>query len=238
VQRSATNLPEKRRRVSFPEQLRNGLIVSCQAADGDPLDDTGTLSRIAASVLRGGACGLRAEGVLHTRAFRSLTDKPIIAMKKHYAGNQVFITPDFASARAVAEAGASILAVDCTGREAVFREPWQSIVRRVHEELGLPVMADISTEEEAMLAIDGGVDAVATTLAGYTPSSLALVGIAWDLLAALVEKSSVPVILEGRVESPEDARRALDLGAYAVVVGAAITKPQNITARFAAAMSG
>ena len=220
--------------MSFPQQLQGGLIVSCQAARGDPLDDTEALSRIASCVLRGGAHGLRAEGVEHARAFRNLTEKPIIGMIKRYVTGQVFITPDFESAAAVSAAGASVIAVDCTDRQASFREPWPSIVGRVQEELALPVLADISTFEEAMQAIDSGVDAVATTMVGYTPASSQVVGIAWELLARLVEKSPVPVVLEGRIERPEDFRRALDLGAFAVVVGAAITQPQSITARFAA----
>jgi N-acylglucosamine-6-phosphate 2-epimerase len=213
------------------------LIVSCQAAKGDPLHDTAALSRIADCVLRGGAKGLRAEGVEHIRAFRELTGKPIIGLAKRYHDAQVFITPDYASAQAVAAAGASIIAVDCTDRDAPFREPWLEIVRRIHGELGLPVMADISTYEEGSRAVDAGVDAVATTLAGYTPASAGLVGAAWELLASLVAKSPVPTILEGRVEDPADVRRALDVGAYAVVVGTAITRPEKITARFAAAAS-
>jgi N-acylglucosamine-6-phosphate 2-epimerase len=220
--------------LPFPEQLRHGLIVSCQAPKGDPLDDTAALTRIAASVLRGGAHGLRAEGVEQIRAFRSLTDKPIIGLAKRYFDEQVFITPDFASASALAEAGASIIAVDCTERDAPFREPWPGIVRQIHDQLALPVMADVSTDEEAMQAIQAGADAVATTLAGYTPVSSGLVGAAWELLATLVEKSPMPIVLEGRIETPADFRRALNMGAYAVVVGAAITKPESITARFVA----
>jgi N-acylglucosamine-6-phosphate 2-epimerase len=220
--------------LPFPEELRNGLIVSCQAAKGDPLDDTAALSRIAACVLRGGAHGLRAEGAERIRAFRELTDKPIIGIGKRYHHDQVFITPDFATAQAVAAAGASIIAVDCTDREAPFREPWPVLVRRIRGQLDLPVLADIATAAEAWQAIAAGADAVATTLAGYTPASGSLVGVAWDLLATLVRDSPVPVVLEGRVETPADFRRALDIGAYAVVVGTAITRPEKITARFAA----
>jgi N-acylglucosamine-6-phosphate 2-epimerase len=215
--------------------LRHGLIVSCQAAKGDPLDDTATLSRIADAVLRGGARGLRGEGVEQIRAFRALTKKPIIGLSKRYHAGQVFITPDFASARALAEAGASIIAVDCTERDAPFREPWSALVRRIRGQLDLPVLADIATAGEARRAIGAGADAVATTLAGYTPASSGLAGPAWDLLATLVRESPVPVILEGRIETPADFRRALDLGAYAVVVGTAITRPESITARFVAA---
>ncbi len=213
------------------------MIVSCQATKGDPLDDAAALSRIAAAVLRGGASGLRGEGVEHLRAFRNLTEKPIIGLSKRYHGGQVFITPDFAAARSLAEAGASIIAVDCTEREAPFREPWPVLVRRVRGQLGLPVLADIATVKEAIQAIAAGADAVATTLAGYTPATSGLIGAAWDLLTTLVRESPVPVILEGRVETPADFRRALDLGAYAVVVGTAITRPESITAKFVAASS-
>lgn len=100
--------------LKFPEELRRGLIVSCQAAKGDPLDDTAALTRIAACVLRGGAHGLRAEGVEHVRAFRSLTSRPIIGMKKRYVDGQVYITSRFEDAESVAAAGAAIIAVDCT----------------------------------------------------------------------------------------------------------------------------
>lgn len=213
------------------------MIVSCQAAEGDPLDDTAALSRIAASVLRGGAHGLRAEGIANIRAFRELTGKPIIGISKRYHHDQVFITPDFASAQAVAAAGASIIAVDCTDRDAPFREPWPVLVRRIRGQLDLPVLADIATAAEAWQAIAAGADAVATTLAGYTPASSSLVGVAWELLATLVRDSPVPVVLEGRVETPADFRRALDMGAYAVVVGTAITRPEKITAKFAAVSS-
>ncbi len=185
-------------------------------------------------MLRGGARGLRGEGVDNIRAFRSLTENPIIGLSKRYHKNQVFITSDFAAARSLAEAGASIIAVDCTDRDAPFREPWPVLVRRIRGQLALPVLADIATVAEARQAIAAGVDAVATTLAGYTPASAGLVGAAWDLLTNLVRESPVPVILEGRVETPADFRRGLELGAYAVVVGTAITRPENITARFAA----
>jgi N-acylglucosamine-6-phosphate 2-epimerase len=218
--------------LNFPEELRHGLVVSCQAPAGDPLDDTATLTRIAASVLRGGAQGLRAESMQHVRAFRELTRKPIIGISKRYFDGQVFITPDFASAQEIANAGASVIAVDCTDRYANFREPWPHIVRRIHEELHLPVMADIATLDEAFRAIDAGVDAVATTLAGYTPATENLIGPAWELLASLAKSSPVPTVLEGRVAGADDYRRALDLGAYAVVVGAAITSPEKITAGF------
>lgn len=210
--------------------------MSCQAAKGDPLDDTQVLTRIAECVLRGGAHGLRAEGVEHARAFRRLTTKPIIGMRKRFVDGQVFITPTCEDARAVAEAGASVIAVDCTDRPMPFRQPYQEIVKVAHAELGLPVLADVSTVDEAMRAIEAGTDAVATTFFGFTPMTASRRGVSWALVNDLVAQSAVPVVVEGRITTPRQAKRALDAGAYAVVVGAAITQPQAITKRFAAAI--
>jgi N-acylglucosamine-6-phosphate 2-epimerase len=107
------------------ERLRGQLIVSCQASEGDPLDDLNTLTLIATSVLRGGAGGLRAEGVSRIAAFRALTQLPIIGIIKTYDANgDVYITPDFRSAKAISEAGADIIALDCTTRRLNAAEPW------------------------------------------------------------------------------------------------------------------
>ncbi len=218
------------------EALRSRLIVSCQAAEGDPLDDTATLSRIAASVLRGGAAGLRAEGADRIAAFRALTALPIIGIIKRYdAAGDVYITPDFASARAVSGAGAEIIALDCTARRLVEPEPWPRLIRRIHEELRCPVMADIATVEDAIAAEAAGADVVATTLCGYTQETRSMQTVPWALIAALVSRLRVPLIVEGHVSDPADVRRALAMGAHAVVVGSAITRPESITARFVAA---
>src|ERR1700746_760271 len=102
---------------SVLERLRGRLLVSCQASVGDPLDDLGTLVRIATSVLRGGAGGLRAEGAERVAAFRQITEWPIIGIMKSFDANgDVYITPDFLSAKAVSDAGADIVALDCTAR--------------------------------------------------------------------------------------------------------------------------
>jgi N-acylglucosamine-6-phosphate 2-epimerase len=109
-------------------------------------------------------------------------------------------------------------------------------VRRIREELRLPVMADISTREEAVAAEQAGADLVATTLSGYTSYAPRGEGPDWGLLEAVVRTVQVPVIAEGAIGTPAEARRALDLGAWAVVIGSAITKPTEITQRFVAAL--
>lgn len=213
--------------------LRGGVIVSCQANVGDPLDHTDTLARIAASVLRGGAAGLRAEGVECVRAFRELTTRPIVGLTKRMDANgDVYITPDFAGARAISEAGADVIALDCTERRSREAEPWPELIRRIHGELGRPVCADIATVEEALAAEDAGADAVASTLYGYTSETVGDKSVCWRLIEAMVARLRIPVVLEGHVTHPDEVRRAFAMGVNSVVVGSAITRPESITARF------
>jgi N-acylglucosamine-6-phosphate 2-epimerase len=222
----------------FPLSLRGTLIVSCQAAPGDPLDDVETLRRLAISVLRGGAGGLRANGVACIAAFRRETRLPIIGILKRYVDGAAAITPDFAAAEAVAAAGADVIALDCTARRLTAAEPWPGLITRIHSELQKPVLADIATLEDAMTAVNAGADAVATTLYGFTPETAGARAVNWDMVARLVSEVPAPVIVEGHISQPDEVRHALDLGAYAVVVGSAITRPESITARFVENLHG
>jgi N-acylglucosamine-6-phosphate 2-epimerase len=200
------------------------------------LDNLDTLTRIATSVLRGGAGGLRAEGVERIAAFRAITQLPIIGITKTSDSNgDVYITPDFRSARAVSDAGADIIALDCTARRLTASDPWPELIRRIHAELNRPVLADIATLEDALAAERAGADAVATTLYGYTAETANIRTISWPLIQSIVSYLTIPVLVEGHITDPQEVRRALDLGAAAVVVGTAITRPQAITARFAEA---
>jgi N-acylglucosamine-6-phosphate 2-epimerase len=197
------------------------------------LDDLDTLTRIATSVLRGGAGGLRAEGVARIAAFRAITQLPIIGIIKTYDANgDVYITPDFRSANAVSDAGADIIALDCTARRLTAAEPWPELVPRIHAELNRPVLADIATLEDALAAERAGADAVATTLYGYTAETANQRNVSWPLVQAIIARLTIPVLVEGHITDPQEARTALDLGATAVVVGSAITRPETITARF------
>lgn len=218
---------------SIFESLRGKLIVSCQASAGDPLDHLDTLTRMAASVLRGGAGGLRAEGVPRVTSFRALTNLPIIGITKAYDANgDVYITPDFQSARSISHAGADIIALDCTHRRLIEPQPWPEIIRRIHAELGRPACADIATIADAIAAQRAGADVVATTLCGYTADTAGIRTPPWALIQSLVAELTIPVIVEGHITQPQEVRKALDLGAHCVVVGSAITRPQTITARF------
>lgn len=218
-------------------KLEKGLIVSCQAKPGDPLDDPQMLAAMAQSAQQGGAAGIRAQGRENIRAIRERVSIPIIAITKvEHPGYDVYITPTFEDAAQVTQAGGDVIAIDATTRPRPDGSTVPQLIRRIHEELDRPVMADISTLEEARLAEEAGADLVATTLAGYTPYSSQTAGPDFTLLADIIRECRVPVILEGRVWTPDEARRALEMGAFAVVVGTAITAPGAITHRFVTGM--
>jgi putative N-acetylmannosamine-6-phosphate epimerase len=216
--------------------LHRQLIVSCQAAPNDPMEDTETLRRVARSAVLGGARGLRLNGAADVRAVRLDSDLPIIAIQKSYFGGEFRITPDFASAAALGSAGATIIALDCTDRVHLQGAPWREILRRVHDELGLPVLADIATLREGIDAAQAGADLIATTLHGYTEETANTPGFHPELVAALARETGQPIVAEGHVSTPALARVALDCGAWCVVVGSAITRPGVITAGFVSAM--
>lgn len=223
--------------MEFPAELKGQLVVSCQAPMDSPLHHTETLCRIAACAIAGGVAGLRTDGVEVLVALRRQTRVPVLAIEKRVVAGRVLITPDFCSAASLAAAGASAIALDCTAAPRLPGESWQTLIARIHAELNLPVLADIATVHEAQLAVDAGADAVATTLYGYTPETVGKREVCWGLLQELVKELPVPILAEGHLRRPQEARRCLDLGAYAVVVGAAITRPDLIAAGFLQAMS-
>jgi N-acylglucosamine-6-phosphate 2-epimerase len=223
------------RRDAVLRRLRGGLVVSCQAPPGDPLHGPTFMAAMARAAVAGGAVGIRAEGPPDVRAVRQAVDVPVVGLWKQGATG-VYITPTVDLARAVAEAGAQIVAIDATGRPRPDGSTMPEVVaglRRTHHCL---VMADVSTVAEGVAAAAAGADLVATTLAGYTPYSRRGPGPDLELVAALAARVEVPVVAEGRIATPQEARAALDAGAWTVVVGGAITRPQLITARFVAAL--
>jgi N-acylglucosamine-6-phosphate 2-epimerase len=204
--------------------LNKGLIVSCQAPVDSPLHEPTIIGAIALASVNNGAIGVRIDTPAHIQAVRKLVKAPIIGLwKQVITGYNVYITPKYCHAVAVAEAGADIIAVDATTRRRPDSETIGEIIPRIHQDLGKLVMADVDTIEAAEAAVMAGADMVGTTLFGYTETTKNFPPPGWDLLAEMVKKLHVPVICEGGVASGEMARKALDLGAYAVVVGTAIT---------------
>lgn len=203
--------------------LNQGLIVSCQAPVDSPLYEPSVIAAIAQASVNRGAAGLRIDTPAHIQAVRQRCQVPIIGLwKQQIPGYQVYITPQFHHAQAIAQAGADIIAVDATARERPEGETLSSLITRIKDKLGKPVMADVDTIENAIASIKAGADIVGTTLYGYTEQTQQLSPPGFDLLAEIV-KLNIPAICEGGIASPQMARQALDLGAYAVVVGTAIT---------------
>lgn len=223
--------------AEFIEKVRGRLIVSCQALEYEPLHGSHIMARMAVAAREGGAVAIRANSPDDIRAIRAAVDLPIIGLYKD-GDSGVYITPTLRHARAVAEAGADVIALDATLRPRPDGSLLADIMTGIHDELGKLVLADVSTLEEGIAAAQMGADFVAPTLSGYTEYSPKLDGPDLALICALAESLSVPVIAEGRIRTPAEARAALDAGAAAVVVGSAITRPQWITAQFAAGLKG
>jgi len=216
------------------ERLRGRLIVSCQAYPGEPLRDPDAMRRMALAVIEGGAAGIRAQGIADLEAIRAATDLPLIGLWKDGASG-VFITPTVAHAVAVARTGADIVALDATGRPRPDGRPLAESIDAVHR-AGRLVMADVATEEEGLRAAALGADVVGTTLSGYTADAPRRPGPDLELVERLSRSLDVPVVAEGRIHTPEQARAAMAAGAFAVVVGTAITHPTTITGWFAQAV--
>lgn len=204
--------------------LSQGLIVSCQAPADSPLHEPSVIAAIAQAAILNGAVGVRIDTPAHVQAVRERVASPIIGLwKQQIPGYEVYITPQFEHAEAIAQAGADIIAIDATLRDRPGAETVETLITRIHDELGKPVMADVDTIESAIAAAAAGADIVGTTLYGYTVQTKNFVPPGFDLIAQIVEQIGVPAICEGGIASPQQAKHALELGAYAVVVGTAIT---------------
>lgn len=223
--------------AQFVEQVRGRIIVSCQALAHEPLHGAHIMARMAVAAKEGGGVAIRANSAEDIAAIRQAVDLPIIGLFKD-GESGVYITPTIRHARAIAEAGADIIALDATSRPRPDGRTLAEMIADIHTQLDKAVLADVSTLEEGIAAEKMGADFVAPTLSGYTDYSPKLDGPDFALIRALVANLNVPVIAEGRIRTPEEAKSALDTGVLAVVVGSAITRPQWITAQFAAYIKG
>ena len=223
-------------REDIIDKLKGGLIVSCQALPGEPLyieNDT-MMPLMARAAKRGGACAIRTNGVMDVVKIKEETGLPVIGIiKKVFEGYKPFITVTMDEVDALVEAGADIIATDCTNRERVTHETVEEFIKKIKSKYpDILIMADISNYEEGMNAYKAGVDMIGTTLSGYTDYTEKLEGPDFELVENLVKSVDIPVIAEGRVHYPDQAAKMLEIGAHAVVVGGAITRPLEITERF------
>ena len=224
--------------MSILEDIQGGLIVSCQALENEPLNGSQIMVKMARAAEMGGAAGIRANSPDDIAAIKEEVDLPVIGIyKKTDYNSDIYITPTIKEVKEIIEAGADIIAIDATQRKRPGNKSLSTFVREVKSEFDITIMGDISILDEGLKAEQAGIDIVGTTLSGYTEYSPQINKPDFTLLRELVKKLSIPVILEGKITKPEEVKKAFDLGAFAVVVGSAITRPRLITSRFVKAIT-
>ncbi|WP_428817424.1 N-acetylmannosamine-6-phosphate 2-epimerase [Clostridium butyricum] len=223
------------------KEIKGKLIVSCQALEGEPLyiEDSSVMPLMARAAKQAGAAAIRTNGVRDIIGIKEETNLPIIGIiKKGYEGYEQYITVTMDEIDQLVQAGADIIAMDCTLRERVDGRSVSEFIQTIKEKYPqIILMADISNLEEGINAWKAGIDMVGTTLSGYTEYTLKLEEPDFKLIEDLAKNIDIPIIAEGRIHTPEQATKALDLGAHAVVVGGAITRPLEIATRFVDAIS-
>lgn len=222
------------------ESIKGKLIVSCQALPHEPLHSSFIMGRMALAAKEGGAVGIRANTKEDIAEIKMQVDLPIIGIvKRDYTDSKVYITPTMKEVDELMEVKPEIIALDATSNirpNGVSLEKFYSEIRAKYPNQLL--MADCSTVEEAIFADELGFDFIGTTLVGYTEQSknLKIELNDFEIIREIIKKVKHNVIAEGNINTPEKAKRVIELGAYSVVVGSIITRPQLITKSFAYAL--
>ena len=220
--------------------LKGKLIVSCQALPQEPLHSSFIMGRMARAAKEGGAAGIRANTKEDIKEIQEVTGLPVIGIvKRDYPDSAVYITPTMKEIEELMEVKPEIIAIDATGALRPGNVTLADFFHQIKEKyLEQKLMADCSTIEEALFADELGFDFIGTTMVGYTPQSngMKIEANDFEILRTILKKVKHPVIAEGNVNSPEKAKRVIELGSYAVVVGSSITRPQLITKGYAEAV--
>jgi N-acylglucosamine-6-phosphate 2-epimerase len=216
--------------------LAGGLVVSCQAPQGSPLRSPEIMLAMARAAIAGGAVGIRANGPDHVGPMVAALDVPVLGLHKvDYDGSPVYITPTPVEVEGLLATGCRMIALDATDRPRPGGAALADLVRRIHD-AGALAFGDLTAAGDLESAVAAGIDAVGTTLSGYTTGGPVPAGPDFELLALLARRSTVPVYAEGRYGVPDEAGRAIALGADLVIIGTAITEPIALTRRFVAAL--
>lgn len=218
------------------KKIKSGLVVSCQALEDEPLHSSFIMGHMAAAADQAGAAGIRANSKEDILAIKKTTNLPVIGIvKRDYDDSEVFITATMKEIDELAESGCDMIALDATDRMRPQGLSLEAFIQQIREKYSsIPLMADASTVEEVLSAEKIGFDCVSTTLMGYTEESAGynIADNDFARLKEIVAKVSVPVIAEGKIDTPEKAKRCFELGVHSVVVGSAITRPQLIAEKF------
>ncbi len=216
--------------------IKGQLIVSAQALQDEPLycESMSLMPFMARAAKQAGVVAIRTNSVRDVMGIKQETQLPVIGLiKKQYEGFSQHITVSMAEVDDLVLAGADIIALDCTNRPRVDGRTVGEFIQAIKTKYpNVILMGDISTFEEGVYASEHGIDLVGTTLSGYTPYTPKLDGPDYELVQSLATHLNIPVIAEGRIHTPEQAVKMLELGAHSVVVGGAITRPYEITMRF------
>lgn len=222
------------------EALKGKLIVSCQALPHEPLHSSFIMGRMAVAAKEGGAVGIRANTKEDIAEIKSQVDLPIIGIvKRDYEDSKVYITPTMKEIEELMEVKPEIIAMDATGALRPGGVTLDDFFREVKEKYPDQLfMADCSTVEEALHADELGFDFVSPTMVGYTEQSqgLRIADNDFEIIREILAKAKHRVIAEGNINTPEKAKRVIELGCFSVVVGSIITRPQLITKSFAEAL--
>ena len=223
------------------EQIKGGLIVSCQALETEPLytKEGGVMPLMAKAAAMSGAVGIRANTVRDITQIKQVVDLPVIGIiKKDYPGTPMYITVTMKEVDELVACGVDILAVQGTGALRPDGSTSAQFIRAIKAKYpDQLLMADCDNFENAMLCAEAGADFVGTTMRGYTPETQGINDIDFEFVHKLAAECPAKIIAEGHIHYPEQAVKALEAGAFALVVGGAITRPAEITARFTGAIN-
>ena len=222
-----------RKKQAVLNKLQHKLIVSCQARVGWAMYGSDIMAAFAKAAEGGGAAGIRATGADNITKIKEKVDLPIIGINKQFGKYPVYITPTYQSAKEILDCGIDVIALDATSRLRPNGETLETIVEQIR--LNYPdvlIMGEISTLEEAKAILPLKLDLISTTLSGYTEESKEVTAVNLKLIHEISQITAIPIIAEGKIKNEVEAQSALDAGAFAVVVGTSITRPEIITSRY------